>query len=173
MTEEVKLPFANLSHLGWVVKDLEKSIKHFELMGIGPWRQYTMPSPGHEFKDRIYLEKTGMQDVYKIALANWGHIVVELFEVVSGGLILKRFLETRGEGIYHFGYVVRQAEFDKVVDEMLKRGFKIIGHSEYTTGVRMTFFDTDKIGGVIFQLHDCPPEYEDQFDTMGIMLPFS
>jgi len=173
MTEEIKMPFANISHLGWVVRDVDKAIKHFELMGIGPWRQYTMPSPGHDFQERIYLNKTGMKDIYKIALANWGNIVVELFEVVSGGLILKQFLETRGEGIYHFGYVVKQEQFDKVVNEMTKRGFKIIGQSQYKSGVRMAFFDTDKIGGVIFQLHDCPPEYEIQFDTMGLMLPFS
>ena len=173
MTEKVKLPFANISHVGWVVRDIEKAIKHFELMDVGPWRRYTMPGPGHDFDERIYLDKTGMKDIYKMALANWGHIVVELFEVVQGGLILKRYLEKHGEGIYHFGYVVKQDQFDKVVDEMVNRGFKIIGHSQYKTGVRMTFFNTDEIGGIIFQLHDCLPEYEDQFDTMGMMLPFS
>ena len=171
MTQE--LPFANISHLGWVVRDVNKAIEHFENLGIGPWRRYTMPSPGHDFQKREYLNKSGLEDTYKIALANWGPIVVELFEVVSGGLILKRFLENRGEGIYHFGYVVRKEQFDEVVDEMVKRGFKIIGQAQYKSGVRMTFFDTDKIGGIIFQLHDCPPEYETQFDTMGLMLPFS
>lgn len=30
--------------------------------------------------------------------------------------------------------------------------------------------DPIKNGGIIFQLHDCPPEMEDFFDTMGIMV---
>ena len=52
---------------------------------------------------------------------------------------------------------------------MEKKGIGIIGRSEYKNGVRMAFLDPAKTGGIIFQLHDCPPEMEDFFDTMGIM----
>ena len=53
---------------------------------------------------------------------------------------------------------------------MEKKGIGIIGRSEYKNGVRMAFLDPNKTGGIIFQLHDCPPETEDLFDTMGIMV---
>ena len=51
-----KLPFENIAHLGWAVKDIEEQIKNFELMGIGPWRRYVLgESDGvHDFAFRNY-----------------------------------------------------------------------------------------------------------------------
>lgn len=164
-----ELPFANISHLGWVVRDINKTIKYFEDLGIGPWHRYTLPSPGHDFIKRERQGKPAEDHKCEVALARWGSIIVELFEPISGHEIQRRFLETKGEGIFHFGYLVEKENYDKAVDEMLKRGFKVIGHSQYKNGVRMAFFDTDKIGGVIFQLHDCPPEIATMLECMGAL----
>jgi len=165
-----KSPFLNISHLGWVVKDINKAIKYYEDLGIGPWYKYTLPSPGHDFMRREHLGKPAESVVFEIALAKWGTIVVELFEVISGDSLPKRFLESKGEGIWHIGYLVNPEEFDKAVAEMTAKGFKITGSSTYKNGARQVFFDTDKIGGVAFQLHDYPPEFTTIASTMGILL---
>jgi catechol 2,3-dioxygenase-like lactoylglutathione lyase family enzyme len=165
-----KSPFMKICHLGWVVKDLNKSIKYYEELGIGPWYKYTLPSPGHDFTRRELLGKPADSVICEVALAKWGTIDVELFEVISGDSLQKRFLESKGEGIWHIGYLVSPEEFDKTVAEMTEKGFKIIGRATYENGARMIYFDTDKLGGVLFQLHDYPPEFATLASTMGMLL---
>ena len=165
-----KSPFLKISHLGWVVKDINKAIKYYEDLGTGPWYKYTLPSPGHELTKREHLGKPAESVVFEVALAKWGTIDVELFEVISGDSFPKRFLETKGEGIWHFGYLVSPEEFDKTVAEMIDKGFKIITRSTYKNGARQVLFDTDKLGGVLFQLHDYPPEFATIASTMGMLL---
>ena len=164
-----KLPFNNIAHLGWAVRDIEQTIKTFELMGLGPWRQYILGEAdgGHDFAYREY--EGGMENRCKVALAKWGTIVIELFEPVTFPIV-ENYLAEHGEGIWHFGYSVTRELFDATVLEMEKAGINIIGRSEYKNGVRMVFLDPKQTGGIIFQLHDCPPEMEDFFDTMGIMV---
>ena len=153
MTKE-KSVFFDLHHVGWVVRDINKSIEYFEALGIGPWERYRMPSPGHEFTTREHFGASGDPIVYEVATAQMGPIQIEMFECISGDSIPKRFLDSKGEGIWHFGYNVEPEDFDKAIAEMTRKGFKVVGSSTGKKGTRMVFFDTDKLGGVIFQLHD-------------------
>jgi len=164
-----KLPFGNIAHLGWAVKDIDQTIKNFELMGLGPWRRYILGEAdgGHDFAYREY--EGGMDNRCHVALAKWGTLVIELFCPISFPIV-ENFLAEHGEGIWHFGYSVSREQFDAAVAEMEKVGINVIGRSEYKNGVRMAFLDPSQTGGIIFQLHDCPPEMEDFFDTMGIMV---
>lgn len=163
------LPFANIAHLGWAVRDIDKTIKTFEDLGLGPWRRYILgeTGTGHDFEERD--DGGGLEQRAKVALAKWGPIVVELFEPINFPVV-EKFLETHGEGIWHFGYSVNQEQFDATVAEVKKKGIEVVGTSKYENGVRMAFLDPSKTGGIIFQLHDCPPEMEAMFDTMGMMV---
>ena len=141
-----KLPFANIAHLGWAVRDIDTTIKNFEDMGLGPWRRYILGEEdgGHDFLMREY--EGGMANRCKVALAKWGPIVIELFEPISFPIV-EKFLESRGEGIWHFGYSVNRAQFDATIAEMEKKGIGIVGRSEYKNGVRMAFLDPKKDRG--------------------------
>ena len=163
------LPFANIAHLGWAVRDIDTTIKNFENLGLGPWRRYILGEAdgGHDFLRRDY--EGGMDNRAKVALSKWGPIAIELFEPIYFP-ILEKFLETHGEGIWHFGYSVSRKQFDSTIAELKKKGIEVTGHSEYKNGVRMAFLDPRKTGGIVFQLHDCPPEMEDFFDTMGMVV---
>jgi len=164
-----KLPFGTIAHLGWAVKDIDQTIKNFELMGLGPWRRYILGEfdGGHDFAYREY--EGGLDNRCHVALAKWGTTVIELFCPISFPIV-ENYLRDHGEGIWHFGYSVSREVFDATIVEMEKVGINVIGHSEYKNGVRMAFLDPSQTGGIIFQLHDCPPEMEDFFDTMGIMV---
>jgi methylmalonyl-CoA/ethylmalonyl-CoA epimerase len=163
------LPFANIAHLGWAVRDIDTTIKNFEDLGLGPWRRYILGEAdgGHDFLDRDY--EGGLDNRAKVALSKWGPIAIELFEPIYFP-ILEKFLETHGEGIWHFGYSVSRKQFDSTIAELKKKGIEVTGHSEYKNGVRMAFLHPRKTGGIVFQLHDCPPEMEDFFDTMGMVV---
>ena len=88
------LPFANIAHLGWVVRDINKTVKTFEDLGLGPWRRYILgeTGAGHDFEWREY--EGGMQNRAEVALAKWGPIVIELFQPTNWPM-LTRFLETK------------------------------------------------------------------------------
>ena len=163
------LPFANIAHLGWVVRDVDKTVKTFESLGLGPWRRYVLGADGtgHDFDRRDY--EGGMTNRAEVALAKWGTIVIELFQPINMP-ILEKFLETKGEGIWHFGYSLSREQFDATIAEMKNKGIEVTGHSQYKNGVRMAFLDPNQTGGVVFQLHDCPPEVENLLDTMGMMV---
>ena len=164
-----KLPFGTIAHLGWAVKDIDQSIKNFELMGLGPWRRYILGEAdgGHDFAYREY--EGGMDNRCHVALGKWGTTVIELFDPITFPIV-ENFLAEHGEGIWHFGYSVTREQFDATIEYLKEVGIGVIGHSEYKNGVRMAFLDPSKTGGIIFQLHDCPPEMEDFFDTMGLMV---
>ena len=165
------LAFHNIKHLGWAVRDIDKTIEVFEKMGIGPWRRYVLGEFDglHDFAYRTY--EGGMDNRCKVALAKFGPIVLELFDPTGGQFpIVEQFLEAHGEGIWHFGFSVTHEQLDRTVEEMKEKGINIIGQSEYKNGVRMVFLDPEQTGGIIFQLHDCLPEAEGFFDTMGIMV---
>jgi glyoxalase/bleomycin resistance protein/dioxygenase superfamily protein len=163
------LPFANIAHLGWAVRDIDATVKNFENLGLGPWRRYILGEAdgGHDFLRRDY--EGGLDNRAKIALSKWGPIAIELFEPIYFP-ILEKFLETHGEGIWHFGYSVSRKQFDATIAELKTKGIEVTGQSEYKNGVRMAFLDPRKTGGVVFQLHDCPPHMEDFFDTMGMVV---
>ena len=74
-----------------------------------------------------------------------GPIAIELFEPIYFP-ILEKFLETHGEGIWHFGYSVSRKQFDSTIAELKKKGIEVTGHSEYKNGVRMAFLDPCKTG---------------------------
>jgi hypothetical protein len=42
------LPFANIAHLGWAVRDIDTTIQNFENLGLGPWRRYILGEAGCE-----------------------------------------------------------------------------------------------------------------------------
>lgn len=153
---ERKMTFFNLHHVGWVVRDLNKSIDHFELLGIGPWNRFALPSagPGHELIKWEHFGKPGAGFRYEAANAQMGPIQVELFECISGDSLPKRFLDAKGEGIWHMSYVASPKDFDSAIADMANKGFQVVGNSTSADGTRMVYFDTDKIGGVLFQLHD-------------------
>ena len=160
------LPFANIAHLGWAVRDIDKTIKTFEDLGLGPWRRYILgeTGTGHDFEKRD--DGGGMEQRAKVALAKWGPIVIELFEPINFPVV-EKFLETNGEGIWHFGYSVNEEQFDATVAEVKKKGIEVVGTAQHKNGVRMAFLDPSKTGGIIFQLHDCPPEMEDILTQWG------
>ena len=140
-----QLPFANITHLGWAVRDIDKTIKTFEALGLGDLApQYP---GGHEawtaFEQRA--DGGGMEQRAKVALARWGAMVVELFEPINFPVV-EKFLEPHGEGIWHFGYSVNAEQFDATIAEVQKQGIDVIGTSLRKNGVRMAFLASQQDG---------------------------
>ena len=87
-------------HVGIAVNDLDDGMRRFrELMGLEGWATLDAEVPA------VYR---GMDSVAGIrsAFARSGGMLIELVQPTTGSFTAKTFLEERGEGIYHLGYLV-------------------------------------------------------------------
>jgi len=98
-----KLNIRNIDHVGYVVRDLDKTAKFFwEVLGIGTWQFMEFGPNVEEYKYYVKNEKL----LLKIAEARIGSISIELIESVSGPSPHRDFLEKHGEGMQHLGILV-------------------------------------------------------------------
>ena len=144
-TELGKSPFSKLDHVGVVVRDLDKAIEYYQSLGIGPFE--------HRSMDKI-AEKTlyGKADdsKVKIAMAQLGPIKIELIQPVAGTSVQQEFLDSRGEGINHLCFSVD--DLDKEAARLVEKGLKVMFRTKRTGGGSVAYFDTRKVGDVIFEL---------------------
>ncbi len=145
-----KSPTVRIDQVAIVVEDLDKAIKYYESLGIGPF-EYTKP-------DYIWREQLGKRiplDIVltKIALAQAGPMLIELMQPVAEGTLWMDFLKKKGEGVNHFGLIVD--DIDKEEARLVKQGFRLLYRSRLRRdgSVRgAAYFDTAGVGGVLFEL---------------------
>jgi catechol 2,3-dioxygenase-like lactoylglutathione lyase family enzyme len=143
-----------LTHLGIVVRDIEKAIAMYrDTFGAGPFKRFSLPSDDFiTFRWRHHFGIPADDHRYEVAYGNMGAIGVELFQCIAGDSIPQRFLDARGEGVWHYGYDVDDIE--ATTAWMSAHGFPVIGGSEHSDGTRMLYFDTFAATGVYWQAHE-------------------
>ena len=138
-------------HFGAVVEDLEKAIVHFEDLGIGPFT----PNPSEGVKERKVYGKTA--DIkLKGAVTKLGPLEFELIQPVRGKSVQKVFLDTKGEGINHIGFIVQDLE--KEVARLEQMGFAAISTGRIPDNGGFAYFKTDSVGGVFIELIEPPAD---------------
>jgi catechol 2,3-dioxygenase-like lactoylglutathione lyase family enzyme len=156
-------PLLKLTHLGFVVRDIDKAVKTYESLGIGPFKRFSLPSPEFKFNKIEHFGKYSADHKYEVAYANAGPVGIEIFQCIGGDNIPQRFLDEKGEGLWHYGYDVE--DMDKTIEWMAERGYGIIGSAEYPDGTRMVYFDTrEDLDGIVFQAHENVEKHLDFFE---------
>jgi len=147
------LPFSKVDQIGVVVRDMDKAIEYYQSLGIGPFESLKL-----EIAERIMRGKPVTPGSMKniVSLAQMDSVQYELIEPVFGNSLFSEFLETRGEGIHHLGFFV--ADIDKEIAKLEEKGFKIIWRIRFKNGGGSVYFDTDRVGGIILELIQWPPE---------------
>ncbi len=125
-----------LHHLGYVVRDLEAALDYYEGLGLGPRGEV-----------RDVQTPTGAR--LRIGTVQAGNIELELFQPVAGESLQGKFLITRGEGIQHIGFAVKDIE--READALEADGVKLLMRGNPPIG-KIAFFDTGDIGGVLLEL---------------------
>jgi methylmalonyl-CoA/ethylmalonyl-CoA epimerase len=153
--EEIKTkksPFSNIEHLSIVVRDIDKAVEYYQSLGIGPFEP-----TGFSITDKKRHGKPVTADVkQEVRVAQMGQIKLALFQPVSGETDEKKFLESRGEGIQHMAF--RVDDIDRETAKLEEKGFKVVFSGRFVNGGGFAYFDTDKVGGVVFELVEPPPE---------------
>lgn len=139
-------PFRELHHICIVVRDIEASVAFYESIGIGPWQDYpplteytrlTVPNP-----DAFYALK------YK--LTSVGSFQLQLCQPPELDCPQRRFLDSRGEGVFHIGF---ESDLDSDLDETTEAGaslgLNVLARGQRDNGSGFIYFDTADDAGVV------------------------
>jgi methylmalonyl-CoA/ethylmalonyl-CoA epimerase len=161
--ESPKMRLGKLSHIGIVVRDLDKAVEYYgSVFGLGPFRTET-----YELKPFIYRGKTANARV-RAAIADLGSVFIELVQVLEGETPHTEFLREKGEGIQHVAFLVR--DLDEKLNELAKSGIEPVmryrllmdapadndAQPLVSKKTRMelneVYLNSDQIGGAMIQL---------------------
>ncbi|MCX5999243.1 MAG: VOC family protein [Chloroflexi bacterium] len=138
-------------HIGIVVDDMERAIRYYgSVFGWGPFqvREVDMGV--------LHLTWRGQpaRGRFKAAVGQSGPMAIELFQVLEGQTPYTEFHAKKGEGIHHLGFKVD--DVNRAIAALAEEGIKPVFQGRFGTGA-FAYFDTDKIGGTVFELLDYWP----------------
>lgn len=145
-------PFSTVCQIGVIVRDMDQAVRYYEALGIGPFESPKGPAP---IVDRRVYGKPAPDVKNRISIAQVGGVQFELVQPLSGESVQKEFLENHGEGIDHLGFLVGDVEQE--VAKLVEQGFRVISSGKTTSGGVFAYLDTDKVGGIVFELIQLPP----------------
>src|SRR5665648_259047 len=139
-----KLGLPEVSQIGVVVKDVEKTIAYYEsFLNIGPFVRVD-----HIF-DEVYYYGKLVKATWKFGFVSLGSVELELIQPLNGPTVYHDFLKEHGEGIQHLGFDVK--DFDKKIEVCEQLGIEIIQQGKCKVA-RFAYFDTNKIGGITLEI---------------------
>jgi methylmalonyl-CoA/ethylmalonyl-CoA epimerase len=145
MKNPAKSTFTNLVHVAVVVRDIDKTIKRLEALGISPFYEAKIP-PGAEglfFRGRPLISK------FREYKAKIGKLELEIFQPDDNPSPWKEFLDTKGEGIHHLGFQIEDVE--KTVKELTDKGAETILTGKIK-GKLVTAYVDLKAGNIVMEL---------------------
>lgn len=137
--------------IGIVVKNIDETVKFYkDVFGFGPFeiRYVDYPTATYYGKTAGYRGKRGFFYM--------GPIQIELIELVDGKTIHEDFLKTKGEGLNHIAFQVENLEEAKKKAE--NSGLHVIQGFSRPDNSGFAYIDSDKVGGVIFELIQRPKQ---------------
>lgn len=144
-----KEPIVKLSpveQIGIVVKDMDQAIDYYSsTFGWGPFHVMDLEMKGATYRGKICDCRL------KIGFYRADPIEIELIQVLEGETPHTEFLRERGEGLQHLRFSVDN--LDEMLAKLAKQGIEpVFQHSYPEIGISFAYLDTDKIGGVMFEL---------------------
>ncbi len=142
-------PFSNLSHIGIVVRDIDAAVAYYQSIGLGPFK-------APEGLPRMIGRKVRGKPIdvasvkNKIMKGKIGDKEVEVVQPVTGQSPGMEFLQAKGEGINHLGFVVDN--LDREVAELERKGLVVLFSVAFQNGGGAAFFDVGGKGDMLFEL---------------------
>ena len=143
-----KSPFSELHHVTVAVKDIEQAVKFYSSLGIGP---FVAPSK-HTFAKTLRGKPITSKVITREAQI--GPVILQLVQYIEGEHLLKEFIDKKGEGVFHLGFVVDNVDEGEAKAE--KMGLKVTQRGRREDGSGFAFFDTEALGGVVLEIRQNP-----------------
>lgn len=143
-----------ICQVGVVVKDLDKTIEFLTSLGLGPFTIRNVTHPHATLRGKtVYYH-------VRLALAQQGPVQLELIEYQKGETIHKEFLDGKGEGLHHVLFNVKSIQ--ATLDKFACKGIKVLQQDNFVGGGGLAYLGTNKIGGIIMEVIQRPPDYDPQ-----------
>lgn len=145
-------PFEKVHHFCIAVRDIEEKVKYFESIGIGPWTEYP---PLSEYTEVQAPDLEGFRTL-RFMVAQLGDIQLQLVQPdMRYNSPQKLFLDKRGEGVYHIGFVVDDVNQGEQV--MADRGLSNVSRGRRPDQSGFNYFDTQREAGVTLLIRQNKP----------------
>lgn len=141
--------FGQIAQIGYVVEDIEASMRQWIRHGVGPWF-YIERVHTNYFRHRGADSPLEMS----VALANSGDVQLELIQQRNDAPSMYReFLDAGRRGAQHIAYWT--TDFQDLYDSALAAGY-IVGQEGQIGGEqgRFAYFDTEHDQGTVIEISD-------------------
>jgi hypothetical protein len=140
-----------------VTRDHKRTMDTLLRLGIGPWRIHRH-HPGTTRDTRYRGQAHTFTAV--MAYAHSANIMWEIVEPVHGTGVFNEFLEKKGEGVHHVGFLCRNRTFTEAIAEFERRGFRVAQSGRVWGGkVGFAFIGADDELGLFLEIWDHPPGF--------------
>ncbi|SDJ60222.1 VOC family protein [Variovorax sp. OV700] len=99
-------PFNKLHHICMVVHDIDKTQAYYESIGVGPWTEYP---PLSEYEELSVPSEAGFRTL-KYRVCNLPNVQIQLCEPNDEPSPQRVHLDSKGEGVFHIGFEVPDAD---------------------------------------------------------------
>ena len=134
--------FDKLHHICIVVHDIDRAQAYHESIGIGPWMAYP---PLAEYEALDVPSRAGFLSL-KYRICNLPNVQVQLCEPGREPSPQRQHLDTKGEGVFHIGFEVPDA--DAAQAEAATRGLHVLMNGRRTNRTGFTYYDCAEQAGV-------------------------
>ncbi len=150
---ELPEPLGEVSHLGWVVKDLDSTVGYWSNIGLG----HVSIDREHTLENTVYRGKP-VDITVRWGWAQLGRVGIEIFQPLKGYSAYDEFLEKHGEGIQHVAFAQTSPEqLESRVAALEKLGITVQERGTFNGGKGIfVYMDTEPVGGVTFELVYAP-----------------
>jgi catechol 2,3-dioxygenase-like lactoylglutathione lyase family enzyme len=140
-----QLALARLCDIGIVVKDLNKTAKRLEALGIGPF----VPARPPRGAEGLYYRGKPLVSNFRGLVTRLGNVELEVFEPNSKPNPWEEFVETKGEGIHHIGFHIGDVEQE--VNRLAARGAEVTLTGTVDGKLAAAYVDL-KVANIVFEL---------------------
>ncbi len=128
------------NHIGMVVRDVDKSVEHYQSLGIVD-----------KATDRITMEGKKAKLIGRSI--HIGPLKIELWQPVRGETAQQEFLNSRGEGVNHIAFHVDDLPKERA--KLVDKGIPVLFSVKDKEG-DMAYFDARKVGNILIELIQPP-----------------
>jgi methylmalonyl-CoA/ethylmalonyl-CoA epimerase len=130
-----------LMQIGLVVRDMDKAVKRFSVLGFGPFTSKKLPPGTKEwFRGKTFYGKVNVKGTMV------GNVELELCQPVSGESPHQEYLDNKGEGIQHVMFAVDDLE--KEIARLTKQEATVLLRASFDTG-GLAYLDLDASGFIV------------------------
>ena len=150
-------PFGEVTHLTWVVKDLDGILQYWRKAGLGKCEV----EKGIRITNSLtrYRMKPA-EAVVNRAVTYIAGVRIDVIEPLEGYNGYSEFLESHGEGVYTVGFhIADKDELARHVDRLFEEKIGVLERGAFETAQgqgQYVRFDTQPVGGIVFELRHDP-----------------